>query len=166
MIIKITNLPVGIHALRFEKSVNELQLGEPFIDNLILDCTLDKSQHQIVIKCNLTIFADLFCDRCNIEFKKELFAEFSLLYIFDKNDFDEEQENLKYLSPNTDKIDLNEDVIDFANLSLPMKKLCSEDCKGLCVRCGTNLNHDKCNCAEKEDDSVWAPLLNLKDKLK
>lgn len=86
--------------------------------------------------------------------------------MFDKNDLINEQENLKYLSPNTDKIDLTEDVIDFANLALPMKKLCSDECKGLCVTCGTNLNHNNCSCADPEIDSVWAPLLNLKDKLK
>ncbi len=65
MIIKITNLPVGIHAFSFEKTVKELQLGEPFINKLILDCSLDKSSHQIVVNCNLTISAKLFCDRCN-----------------------------------------------------------------------------------------------------
>lgn len=166
MIIKVTNLPDGIHALRFEKSVNEFQLGEMFVDNLILNCTLDKSQHQIVIKCNLTIFADLICDRCNVEFRKKLNNKFTLLYVFNKNDFSDEQENLKYLSPNTDKIDLTNDVIDFAKLSLPMKKLCSEDCRGLCISCGTNLNYDKCSCADKEINPIWAPLLNLKDKLK
>ena len=33
--------------------------------------------------------------------------------------------------------------------SLPMKVLCKDDCKGLCPKCGKNLNHGACNCEEK-----------------
>ena len=165
MIIKITNLSIGIHAFRFEKSVDELQLNEQFVDNLILDCKVDKSQHQIVINCNLTISAHLYCDRCSIDYNKDLISEFILLYLYDNNDFDEEKNNVHILSPNDDKINLTEDVLDYANLSIPMKKLCSKDCKGLCTRCGINLNENKCSCKENEVDPVWRPLLNLKDKL-
>jgi len=166
MIIKITNLPVGIHEFRFEKSVKELQLGEPFVDNLSLDCSLDKSQHQIIVKCNLIIFVDLSCDRCNEKFNKKLESKFTLLYFFNKNDISEDQDNIKYLPPIADKIDLTEDVLDYAKISIPMKKLCSEDCKGLCVNCGVNLNSDTCSCSETDSNSVWAPLIMLKDKLK
>ncbi len=46
-----------------------------------------------------------------------------------------------------------------------MKKLCSEDCAGLCTKCGSNLNKNKCNCSEELKNPVWEPLLKLKDKL-
>lgn len=165
MLIKFTNLHVGIHELKFEKDVNELQLGDQFVDNLILDCKLDKSQHQIVVNCNLTIFAQLNCDRCNSDFTKDLNSEFTLTYLFEKEDVDNTDLNVKYLSLTDDKIDLTEDVIDYAKLSLPMKKLCLEDCKGLCVKCGTNLNQNNCGCNEDIENPVWEPLLKLKDKL-
>lgn len=165
MIIKITNYPVGIHALRFEKSVEELQLGTPFVDNMVLDCKLDKSHHQIVIGCNLTISAELNCDRCDDKYQKEFKSDFTLLFLFDKSKIVDEDTNVKYLSSNADKIDLTEDVFDYANLSLPLKKLCSEDCKGLCPICGKNLNHDKCSCSEENINPVWEPILKLKDKL-
>ena len=165
MIIKITNLPVGIHAFSFVKTVKELQLDEPFINNMKLDCTLDKSQHQIVVNCNLTISAKLFCDRCNNEFTNDFNSEFTLLYLHKREDSGDTNESVKYLSPTDDKIDLTEDVIDFANLSLPMKKLCSEDCAGLCTKCGSNLNENKCNCKEEINNPIWEPLLKLKDKL-
>lgn len=165
MIIKITNFPVGIHAFRFEKSVDELQLSEPFIDNLILDCSLDKSQHQIVINCNLTISVHLNCDRCNVEYDKISNSKFVLLYLYEKDDLNEEKINVKYLSPNDDKIDLTNDILDYARLSIPLKKLCDENCKGLCFKCGTNLNENKCSCSDKNDNPIWEPLLKLKDKL-
>ena len=165
MIIKITNLSVGIHAFRFEKSVDELQLGEPFVDNLILDCKLDKSHHQIVINCNLTISADLSCDRCNVDFLTDYTSNFILLFLFNAKDFDNAKENVKFLSASEDKIDLLEDVLDYARLLLPMKKLCKEECEGLCVKCGANLNQNKCSCSAQAVESVWEPLSKLKDKL-
>jgi uncharacterized protein len=165
MIIKFTNLSVGIHAIQFEKSVEELQLGDPFVDKLILDCKFDKSIHQIVVTCNLTIFTKLNCDRCNDDFKRSFDSHFTLLYLFNKKEIDEDEINVKFLSLTDDKIDLTDDVIDYARLSIPMKKLCNEDCKGLCIKCGTNLNHKKCNCTNEDIDPVWDQLFKLKDKL-
>jgi uncharacterized protein len=164
MIIKITNYPVGVHELFFEKKTYELQLGEPFIDNVKLICMMDKSTHQIILNCNLTIIAELVCDRCNEKFKTELNSKFSLVYLFDKKEAAEDL-NVFYISPNDDKIDITNDVIDYANLSIPMKKLCSETCKGLSTNCGTNLNIGNCNCEQNELDPTWEPLLKLKNKL-
>jgi len=66
---------------------------------------------------------------------------------------------------NTDKIDTTNDVREFALLSVPMKKLCKENCKGLCPKCGSDLNKEKCKCITEEIDPRWKPLMNLKDKL-
>ncbi|MDX1701133.1 MAG: DUF177 domain-containing protein [Melioribacteraceae bacterium] len=165
MIIKITNYPVGIHDLRFEKTADELQLGEPFIDNLILDLKLDKSHHQILMSGNLTISAHLNCDRCNENYKSNFNSDFTLLYLFNQDRIHEDDVNVKYLSPKDDKIDITADVIDYARLSLPMKQLCSEDCKGLCMKCGANLNHSKCSCVNDNIDPTWEQLKKLKDKL-
>ena len=38
-------------------------------------------------------------------------------------------------------------------LNLPMKQLCSENCKGLCHLCGANLNEEQCDCKEENSDS-------------
>jgi len=165
MIIKITNYPVGIHDIRFEKSIDELQLGDPFIDKLILDCKLDKSQHQIVLDCNLTTFVQFNCDRCNAEYSTDLMTEFSLVYIFEESDLNDEVTHVMYLSPTADKIDITSDVIDFANLVIPMKKLCNEDCMGLCPKCSTNLNLKSCDCESENINPAWEQLKKLKDKL-
>ncbi len=61
------------------------------------------------------------------------------------------------------KLDLDELIYSEVIVSLPMKHLCSEDCKGICSKCGKNLNEGKCDCPEKEIDprlSALAELLN------
>lgn len=49
-------------------------------------------------------------------------------------------------------------------LELPMKVLCAEDCKGLCVQCGANLNETQCDC-EAQVDPRWAALKGLRENL-
>ena len=61
-----------------------------------------------------------------------------------------------------DKIDLSELVREQIILNLPEKIFCSEDCKGLCAKCGANRNLIDCNCDKKELDPRWAALKNLK----
>ena len=49
-------------------------------------------------------------------------------------------------------------------LALPMKPLCSENCKGLCPSCGTNLNKASCECAPVWKDPRLAALEGLLQK--
>lgn len=57
-------------------------------------------------------------------------------------------------------LDIQEAVRQYILLSLPMKPLCKSDCRGLCARCGANLNERPCDCAEPRD-ARWAPLKKL-----
>lgn len=47
-------------------------------------------------------------------------------------------------------IDLTADVREDILLSLPFNALCSPECKGLCAKCGADLNRKKCACVETE----------------
>jgi uncharacterized protein len=57
------------------------------------------------------------------------------------------------------------DILDLLReqfvLALPMKPLCTEDCRGLCPVCGTNLNKSQCDCAPTWEDPRLAPLKSL-----
>lgn len=50
-------------------------------------------------------------------------------------------------------------------LSVPLKSLCREDCKGLCPHCGKNLNEGACSCTEQVEDPRWAALKDIRTKL-
>jgi uncharacterized protein len=59
-----------------------------------------------------------------------------------------------------------EDVVrEQVLLSLPTRTLCNADCKGLCPRCGQNLNSGTCNC-EPSADLRWSALSGLADTVK
>jgi uncharacterized protein len=61
-----------------------------------------------------------------------------------------------------EKIDLTDLVREQILLDLPTQILCREDCRGLCQKCGANLNEVNCNCEENETDPRWSALKNLK----
>ncbi len=59
-------------------------------------------------------------------------------------------------------LDITEVVRQDLIISLPMKPLCSENCKGLCPVCGANLNEGPHECEEEEIDPRWAALVGFK----
>ncbi|MFZ0663526.1 MAG: DUF177 domain-containing protein [Acidobacteriaceae bacterium] len=62
---------------------------------------------------------------------------------------------------------LLEDVLrEQVLLSLPTRTLCREDCKGLCPRCGCNLNSETCACDPAMVDPRWSALSDLASRIK
>lgn len=51
-------------------------------------------------------------------------------------------------------------------LSLPARTLCHQDCKGLCPRCGQNLNSEACACEAAPADPRWSALSDLSSRMK
>jgi uncharacterized protein len=62
---------------------------------------------------------------------------------------------------------LLEDVLrEQVLLSLPVRTLCKDDCKGLCPRCGQNRNNQDCSCEESQTDPRWEALSGLRSRIK
>ncbi len=60
-----------------------------------------------------------------------------------------------------DEVDLTEGLREAILLSLPHFPLCNEGCKGLCVRCGKNLNDGSCGCLSGDKMGAWEALDSL-----
>lgn len=67
-----------------------------------------------------------------------------------------------YMEKNVPMLDLAALCWEEFALSLPVKPLCREDCKGLCPTCGANLNEGSCGCVRDEGDPRLAVLRSLK----
>ena len=68
-----------------------------------------------------------------------------------------------YLEAPDFTLDLDSPVTADILLDLPSKHLCKEDCKGLCPKCGKNLNHGDCGCDLREIDPRLEALKKLLD---
>ena len=74
---------------------------------------------------------------------------------------DDEEEAVDFIID--EQIDLDLPVRDELLMNFPMRVLCAEDCKGICVKCGVNLNLHTCACGKEAPDGPMAGMLkNLK----
>jgi uncharacterized protein len=163
MVIKLSNYEDGVHHLDFKKSVMELGLNKPFIGFVEVKCKMDKSHNQIYLSCDVSSTAELSCDRCAADLEASLSKHFDSVYLFGNSE--ENEDGVYYLSPEIQKINIADDVIEYCGLSIPLKILCEDDCKGLCTSCGADLNVEACDCTDEVINDVWEPLKKLKDKL-
>ena len=63
-------------------------------------------------------------------------------------------------------LDMDEELLEELEMAFPIRFLCKEDCKGLCSKCGKNLNDGECNCETKEFDPRLEPLKRLLSQMK
>lgn len=61
-----------------------------------------------------------------------------------------------------DGLELNDVLREFVLLALPVKKLCDENCKGICPECGQHRNQKECGCQTTAGDDRWAALKELR----
>ena len=165
MKIKISGLENGTYEYDFEADIEKIDLSEPFFGKYSANVVLNKFDDQIILEASTTVGANFNCDRCGTEFKQTVISKYKMIYLLRSIEDAEEEINITYLSPDTHIIDLSKDVRDYMILSIPMKRICKEDCKGLCVKCGSNLNEKQCECVDAEIDDRWKVLTELKNKL-
>ena len=165
MRIKISGLENGTYEYDFEDDIKKIDLTEPLFGKYNANVVLNKFDDQIILEASTTAGANFVCDRCGTEFNQNVKSKYKMIYLLRSIEDAEEEINITYLSSDTHIIDLSNDVRDYMILSIPMKRLCNEDCKGLCVKCGSDLNEKQCECEDSEIDDRWKVLTELKNKL-
>lgn len=163
--IRISGLSNNVHDFQFTVEPNELNLTEQFRENVSISAVLDKSPHQIYLKADIKTVGYFQCDRCLEEFREPVDVGCKICYVYNEKDGGAfPPDELQIISPDTVSLDLTEDIRQLITLSIPLKLLCSEDCKGLCPRCGANQNRVSCRCQNEEVDPRWQGLKNLLHK--
>jgi uncharacterized metal-binding protein YceD (DUF177 family) len=109
----------------------------------------------------------LECGRCLEPFALKVQQELDLFYLPHREDVAEEDEeeisdrDLVIAYYRGERIDLGETAREQLLLAVPMKRLCREECRGLCPSCGANRTHEPCNCREETEDLRLLPLKKL-----
>ena len=101
------------------------------------------------------------CDRCASDFTSNV--EFPLDVVLVTELSNEENEDEWVFPLEGDSADLEDIIRTVFVLNMDSKLLCKPDCKGICCKCGKNLNHEACSC-QKELDPRFAALRQLLDK--
>lgn len=101
--------------------------------------------------------ANFFCSRCLENAPVTLNVSFSERFAPVVQEA-EEDELVRY---DGDEIDITDLIRDNLILAEPLNPICADDCQGLCLVCGINLNTDTCSCDRKPADPRLAVLQKL-----
>ncbi len=110
---------------------------------------------ELSVECAVTITKP--CDRCGTETTHEYKIPVNRVLVTELA----EEDNIDLLLVSDYKLDLYEVCLSEILLALPMKHLCSEECRGICSVCGKNLNEGSCGCQTKSVDPRLEALLQL-----
>ena len=143
--------------------LSDLQYGRsfPVTEPVLASGTVRNTAGVLVMKGEITTCIHGICDRCAAEFDREMELPIDAVLVTELAN--EENEDEWVFTLEGDSADLDEIVRTIFVLNMNSKLLCSDDCKGLCCRCGKNLNDGPCSC-EKEIDPRLAALKQLLNK--
>jgi uncharacterized protein len=111
------------------------------------------------------------CSRCLEPFQFPVDVSFDLRYVPQVENTGEGEreiveEDLTTAYYRDGLLDVTEMLREQFQLALPMKPLCTDDCRGLCPQCGANLNRVTCDCDPRWEDPRLAALKGLLDRSK
>jgi uncharacterized protein len=164
MKINIQNLKDGQHFFEFEKSSAELGIEDTdmFASTIRVESNVDKRKSAVVVFSKAKTKANYVCDRCLTQFSEPVNEKFTIFFTTDQTYLDsEDNEQVQLIGAHTREIDLGSGVRESILLAVPMKHVCSKDCKGLCPSCGINLNKNSCRCVHETVDPRWEVLKKL-----
>ena len=139
-------------------------------DLLVEHRTSNSHVNDIRLRAHYSADFEILCARCVDPVAVPLESDFDLIFRPESADADAGERSI---TPDETEIgyyqesglSLEDVVREQVLLSLPSRTLCRADCKGLCPRCGQNLNQAKCSCDEAPADARWNALASLADKL-
>jgi len=158
------NLKINVSTLlkaRLGKSLTlSVDTGPQKLDDLAVDflrgtVQVTRIQKGLFVSGTVTSRLDLECVRCLESFAFPISLELEETFRLPGTD---PRQDAPYMVDDNGKIDLVPLLREHAWISIPMKPLCAPDCKGLCPRCGVNLNRESCTCEEEQVDPRLAVL--------
>ena len=136
-------------------------ISYPVTEPVLASGTVRNTAGVLMMKGELTTTIHGTCDRCATPFDREIHFPIDVVLVTEMAN--EENEDEWVFPLEGDSADLDDIVRTVFVLNLDSKLLCRDDCKGLCFRCGKNLNDGPCSC-EKELDPRFAALKQLLEK--
>jgi uncharacterized protein len=124
---------------------------------------------QVDIEGKISGEIELVCSRCLENAATNIENNFKVAFVTNEfftaeTEAELNEEDLDVSLYDGETIDLIELAREQMLLEVPTHFVCKLDCKGLCPKCGNNLNNQNCNCETKEIDPRWQSLRQLKIK--
>lgn len=143
---------------QLDLSEQELNGSKPFASPVRISGHAGNYTGIVELHATADFTLETACDRCAKPISLSLATKVFHTLVTSLND----ETNDELLLVNELRFNLDELITEDIFLDLPSKLLCSEECKGICSKCGADLNAGSCSC-EKEVDPRLAALKQLLD---
>ena len=159
----VRNLSVPIELDAFEISGESYKVQQKSNVDLKISNLGNK---KVLIEARASVVLTVPCDRClsdvsipfDIDVREEI--DFNLTEEQRTEDLDETNYITGY------DLDVDKLIYDEVLIGFPMKVLCNDDCKGICKKCGANLNKGECGCDRTELDPRMAVIRDIFNNFK
>ncbi|HAA05665.1 MAG TPA: hypothetical protein DCE18_20190 [Syntrophobacteraceae bacterium] len=181
MRVRVDEIPEAGRILRLawaeERFQHFLPPGDPltihFAQPLSIDLEIYRRLDHVRVQGNIRAEFRLGCHRCLEDFHWELEQPVDVFLLYrqespvqvDDGEPELTGEESDQAFFDGEEIDIDVLVAEQVFLALPIKALCSERCRGLCPRCGANLNMEACKCSDSQKESGFAVLQNIRQQL-
>ncbi|CAI9112501.1 OLC1v1012958C1 [Oldenlandia corymbosa var. corymbosa] len=174
--------------LRVTNSVKDFPDGTPVLVSIDV---MRKKKKELRLDGLVRSVISLRCNRCGEPAAKNIFSNFSLLLteepieepetidmgtIFEEDKFrsfvsngEDEDDDSEYVDdqlyfpPGDKEIDISKPIRDLLHVEITIDTICDPKCKGICLRCGINLNTKSCKCKKQDGgENPFGPLGNLR----
>lgn len=161
MKIDTFSLKEGKNPFHLEESAAILELSQELVfqSPVKLEGFVLKQGPRLIVKATIKLTLEVECSRCLTSFSLPLNVPLETYYtIGDEGTTDQKQSECIQISSTEQSINFISQIREGIILAIPLKLLCHEKCKGLCPRCGVNLNTESCKCMAHQRDPRWARL--------
>lgn len=171
MRIEVENLTKTGKPFTHEFGLEELDLGDERVkltSPAAVSGQASSKEDEVRLRGAIRAEVEVACDRCLAAVKFPVEVEFDTSFLPEEVGRDATEnlelrvEDMAASFYDGEAVDVSELVREQVILAVPTRLLCSEQCKGLCPKCGADLNAEGCACEQGEVDPRWAALANLK----
>ena len=160
----IINVPGGVCPFSYELDLSDLEFGgaHPIDQPVRVTGQVRNMAGALVLEGTAATTLHLVCDRCAKPFAREKTVRLETLLAQELAD---ERSDDEIVLLEDGEVDVGDLARTAFILGMDTKTLCSEDCKGLCPRCGADLNLGPCSCGKETDPrlAVLAKLLENRE---
>lgn len=155
-IVKINGASLNLELSEVMEDLNELENGLVFITPVDFVGQLENVNGILNLDGQLKVEYTVKCFRCLQNFSKGIEIKVKESFFNSEKNADAEAYTYQGNTLEIDKV-LKDNII----LNLPMKQLCRKSCKGLCAKCGIDLNESSCDCTDLEQNPQMEALKNF-----
>lgn len=160
---KNIDIQADIEMQRFTSKMGDYQI----VDKQPLNINLHNiGKRRFTLSTDINLVLLIPCDRCLKEVKYKMNIEVNKDIDMNESENDGAEDDKDLFFIDEDELDVEKLVYNEVLVNLPMKILCSKNCKGICNRCGANLNSQTCDCDTTELDPRMSKIRDIFNNFK